>query len=64
MLSTYLINAEITTIKAIDHLEDNHQFDKLGNKVLPNMFKKRKGWSFDAWREQQETHDTVLDGED
>lgn len=63
ILSTYLINAEKTTTKAIDHLEDIHQFDRLGNKILPNVSKKRKGWSFDAWREQQETHHTVFDEE-
>jgi hypothetical protein len=43
VLSTYLINTEKTTTKVIDHLEDTHQFDRLGNKVLANASKKRKG---------------------
>jgi hypothetical protein len=44
-------------------IEDTHQSDRLGNKVLPNASKKREGWSFDAWSEQQETHHTVFDEE-
>jgi hypothetical protein len=63
VLSTYMINTETTTTKVINHLEALHQFDRLGNKLLQNLSKKRKGWSFDAWSQQHETHQTVFDEE-
>jgi hypothetical protein len=42
-LGSYMKDAEKTTTKAIDHLEDLYQFDRLGNKVSVTVSKKRKG---------------------
>lgn len=42
-LSSFMISTEQTTTKVITHLVDLHQFDRLGNKVLPSVSKKRKG---------------------
>jgi hypothetical protein len=58
-----MISTEQTTTKVITHLVDLYQFDRLGNKVLPSVSKKRKGWSFDAWSDQQQAHLTVFDKE-
>lgn len=62
-LSTYLLCTEKTTTKVIDHLEEFHQFDRLGNKLLPAVSKKRKQASLEAWGLQQQAHHTVFDEE-
>jgi hypothetical protein len=58
-----MINTEVTTTKVINHLEDLHQFDRLGNKLHQHVSKKRKGWSFEAWSNQQDAHNSVFDKE-
>jgi hypothetical protein len=37
-----IIPTDKTTTKVIDYLEDLHQFDRLGNKLLLDESKKRK----------------------
>jgi hypothetical protein len=62
-LSSYMLCTETTTTKVINHLEDIHHFDRLGNKLHQQASKKRKGWSFDAWSDQQEAHHSIFDVE-
>ena len=62
-LSSYMICTEKTTTKVIDHLEDLHQFDRSGSKLLPDESKKRKRAFFESWSEQQEAHNSIFDEE-
>jgi hypothetical protein len=63
ILSTYMIAADKTTTKAIDYLEEYHQFDRLRNKTLGDASKKRKREFFNAWSDQQDIHNSVFDEE-
>jgi hypothetical protein len=47
-LSSYLLNVEKKTNKALNHLVLIHHYDKNGNKLLPNGSKKRKAESLDS----------------
>jgi DUF4097 and DUF4098 domain-containing protein YvlB len=58
-----MICTEKTTTKVIDHLEDLHQFDRSGSKLLPDESKKRKRAFFESWSEQQEAHNSIFDEE-
>lgn len=46
-IPTFLLSVEKNTTKIIDHLEDLHQFDRLGNKLHQSVSKKRKQESLD-----------------
>jgi hypothetical protein len=63
VLSTYLLPTARNTTKIIDHLEDIHQYDRLGNKLHTNTSKKRKQESLELWAQQHEEHNTVFDEE-
>jgi hypothetical protein len=56
LLPTYLLCTKKTTTKVIDHLESLHQFDRSGNKLQPEVSKKRKQGSLNDWARQQDAH--------
>ena len=60
-LSSYLLNVEKKTNKALNHLVLIHHYDKNGNKLLPNGSKKRKAESLDSWALQVTTNNTIFD---
>jgi hypothetical protein len=62
-LSTFMICTEKTTTKVIDHLEDLHQFDRSGSKLLLDESKKRKRAFFESWNDQQDTYNSIFDEE-
>lgn len=63
ILSTYLLSTLNNTTKIIDHLEDLHQFDRLGNKLHQITSKKRKYGSLEIWAQQEVMNNTVFDEE-
>jgi hypothetical protein len=59
-LTHYLLPAAENTIKAINHLQQRHGFDRQGNTVV----KKRKRHDLsDAWSQQQHAHNSTFDDE-
>jgi hypothetical protein len=60
-LSSYLLSTHNNTTKILNHLEDLHQFDRLGNKLHQAVSKKRKHGSLELWSQQQIVNNTIFD---
>jgi hypothetical protein len=60
-LSTYLLDVEKKTTKALNHLQVVHHYGRAGNKLHQETSKKRKRQSLDPWAHQQSTNDTIFD---
>jgi hypothetical protein len=60
-LPTYLLNVEKNTTKVIDHLSEDHYYDRKGNTLPQKISKKRKQGSLEAWSQQAAVYNMVFD---